>query len=110
MDNRLKQKLTNGEGVFGLIAPNSDPILAETVGLLGFDYFMIDGEHGPITVNEVENFCRACEIRNISPLARIRSNDPKLILQYLLSLIHISEPTRPERISYAVFCLKKKNN
>mgnify|MGYP000028501189 CR=1 FL=1 len=25
------------------------------------------------------------------------------------SLIHISEPTRPERISYAVFCLKKKN-
>ena len=25
-----------------------------------------------------------------------------------LSLIHISEPTRPERISYAVFCLKKK--
>ena len=26
-----------------------------------------------------------------------------------LSLIHISEPTRPERISYAVFCLKKQN-
>ena len=24
-----------------------------------------------------------------------------------LSLIHISEPTRPEPISYAVFCLKK---
>ena len=26
-----------------------------------------------------------------------------------LSLIHISEPTRHLRISYAVFCLKKKN-
>ena len=25
-----------------------------------------------------------------------------------LSLIHISEPTRPLYISYAVFCLKKK--
>ena len=25
-----------------------------------------------------------------------------------LSLIHISEPTRQEAISYAVFCLKKK--
>ena len=25
----------------------------------------------------------------------------------VLSLIHISEPTRPEPISYAVFCLKK---
>ena len=28
---------------------------------------------------------------------------------YMLSLIHISEPTRQEAISYAVFCLKKKN-
>ena len=26
----------------------------------------------------------------------------------ILSLIHISEPTRPRLISYAVFCLKKK--
>ncbi len=28
----------------------------------------------------------------------------------VLSLIHISEPTRLRRISYAVFCLKKKKN
>src|SRR5660397_277167 len=27
---------------------------------------------------------------------------------WVLSLIHISEPTRLRRISYAVFCLKKK--
>ena len=27
---------------------------------------------------------------------------------HTLSLIHISEPTRPLYISYAVFCLKKK--
>ena len=32
---------------------------------------------------------------------------PAVFLQ--LSLIHISEPTRPLYISYAVFCLKKKN-
>ena len=29
---------------------------------------------------------------------------------FILSLIHISEPTRLRRISYAVFCLKKKKN
>src|SRR5665213_1531043 len=34
--------------------------------------------------------------------------DTKMDLQYLLSLIHISEPTRQAEISYAVFCLKKK--
>ena len=31
-----------------------------------------------------------------------------LISSNMLSLIHISEPTRPLYISYAVFCLKKK--
>ena len=30
------------------------------------------------------------------------------VYDYLLSLIHISEPTRLLSISYAVFCLKKK--
>ena len=30
-------------------------------------------------------------------------------IRSLLSLIHISEPTRRTPISYAVFCLKKKN-
>src|SRR5665647_3895093 len=36
-----------------------------------------------------------------------RQNRPALTLD--LSLIHISEPTRRTPISYAVFCLKKKN-
>ena len=36
----------------------------------------------------------------------IRSTNPNGLL---LSLIHISEPTRLLSISYAVFCLKKKN-
>src|SRR5665647_3742274 len=31
-------------------------------------------------------------------------------LEALLSLIHISEPTRRTPISYAVFCLKKKKD
>ena len=32
-----------------------------------------------------------------------------IIIEDSLSLIHISEPTRQAEISYAVFCLKKKN-
>ena len=34
--------------------------------------------------------------------------DPAVVTRSL-SLIHISEPTRQAEISYAVFCLKKKN-
>ena len=43
-----------------------------------------------------------------------KEKDRASVIKYLnensdLSLIHISEPTRPRLISYAVFCLKKKN-
>ena len=40
-----------------------------------------------------------------SALALQSKGDP--ITDLYLSLIHISEPTRPSEISYAVFCLKK---
>ena len=56
----------------------------------------------------------AHEIRN--PLTGIgvvldflsRKKLPRRDLELILSLIHISEPTRLLSISYAVFCLKKK--
>ena len=34
----------------------------------------------------------------------------EILAEYGLSLIHISEPTRPLYISYAVFCLKKQRD
>src|SRR5450759_5886613 len=46
---------------------------------------------------------------------KTRLGTPRMILKqgknglvFILSLIHISEPTRLGMISYAVFCLKKK--
>eukprot|EP00658_Telonema_sp_P-2_P064452 TRINITY_DN53453_c0_g1_i1.p1 TRINITY_DN53453_c0_g1~~TRINITY_DN53453_c0_g1_i1.p1 ORF type:complete len:128 (+),score=9.53 TRINITY_DN53453_c0_g1_i1:196-579(+) len=45
------------------------------------------------------------------PLLEVIKNtqQKKTHVLYYLSLIHISEPTRLLSISYAVFCLKKKN-
>ena len=50
------------------------------------------------------------EVRVICPDADKAGEDGYYIVKTLnLSLIHISEPTRLGMISYAVFCLKKKN-
>ena len=43
-----------------------------------------------------------------SCVAVMEGGEPVVIANSELSLIHISEPTRPEPNSYAVFCLKKK--
>eukprot|EP00826_Nyctotherus_ovalis_P066880 TRINITY_DN9938_c0_g1_i7.p1 TRINITY_DN9938_c0_g1~~TRINITY_DN9938_c0_g1_i7.p1 ORF type:complete len:109 (+),score=19.02 TRINITY_DN9938_c0_g1_i7:810-1136(+) len=44
----------------------------------------------------------------IIPDVIIDFSNPDTLEEMLLSLIHISEPTRLLSISYAVFCLKKK--
>ncbi len=81
--NKLKKTIAEGNAGFGVISPTLDPIICEYIGLLGMDFYMIDAEHGAITASDVTNMVRACELRNTTPLARIRSVDAKLILQYL---------------------------
>ncbi len=82
-ENQLKKRINEGKVGFGLISPTVDPTICEYVGLTGMDFYMIDAEHGAITASDVTNMVRACELRNTTPLARIRSVDPKLILQYM---------------------------
>eukprot|EP00831_Metopus_contortus_P078695 TRINITY_DN7665_c0_g1_i1.p3 TRINITY_DN7665_c0_g1~~TRINITY_DN7665_c0_g1_i1.p3 ORF type:complete len:110 (-),score=24.45 TRINITY_DN7665_c0_g1_i1:57-386(-) len=48
------------------------------------------------------------EITGMTPATLSSLSQSSLSTPYMLSLIHISEPTRPLYISYAVFCLKKK--
>ena len=81
--NKLKKTIAEGNAGFGVISPTLDPIICEYMGLLGMDFYMIDAEHGAITASDVTNMVRACELRDTTPLARIRSVDAKLILQYL---------------------------
>ena len=82
-ENNIKQKWANNEAVLGAISNSSDPTISELCGWSGLDFYMIDGEHSPVTTSEVQNIVRACELSGTVPLARIRSNDPKLILQFI---------------------------
>lgn len=82
-ENILKKRIAEGKPSYGVISPTVDPTICEYIGLSGFDYYMIDGEHGAITPSDVVNLVRACELTDCTPLARIRSVDQKLILQYM---------------------------
>ena len=64
---------------------------------------LIGDELAPAQV--VENACVGGEVEaQAVGVERLRFDFPPL------PLLHISEPTRRTPISYAVFCLKKKNN
>jgi 4-hydroxy-2-oxoheptanedioate aldolase len=81
--NQTKAKLKQGLPVYGVISTSDDPQLAELFGIAGFDYYMLDAEHGLIDPAQAVNVIRACERTNITPLIRIGPKDPKLVLQYL---------------------------
>jgi len=82
-ENLVRTKLREGKPVFGVISPTTDPIIAEYIGYAGFDFYMIDGEHGAITPANAVEMIRASEVVGITPLARVGTLDPKLILQFM---------------------------
>jgi 4-hydroxy-2-oxoheptanedioate aldolase len=82
-ENKAKEKMLSGKPVYGALSPTADPVICEYLGWSGLDFYMIDGEHGPLTPSEVAHLVRACEIAGITPLARVRSLDEKLVLQFL---------------------------
>ncbi|MCM3875045.1 MAG: aldolase/citrate lyase family protein [Thermoanaerobaculia bacterium] len=79
----LKDRLRAGEVVHGLLSPNVEPDLVETLGLLGFDFYILDAEHGRAGPPEAAAVVRASEGAGLAPLVRPRSLDAKLILQFL---------------------------
>jgi 4-hydroxy-2-oxoheptanedioate aldolase len=81
--NMLKSKLRNGETVFGVLTPIYDPAIVEIIGHLGFDCYILDCEHGAGGPIQAEHFVRACETVGLTPLARVRSPDLKLLLQFM---------------------------
>lgn len=82
-ENKTKAKLRRGEPVFGVISGSADPMLAELIGLAGFDYYLLDAEHGGIGPADAANVARACDLTGVTPLVRVGQHDPKLVLQYL---------------------------
>lgn len=82
-ENSVKTRLRNGETIYGLLTPIYDPAVVELAGHLGFSLYMMDCEHGAGTPVQAEHLSRACENVGMAPLARVRSADPKLLLQFL---------------------------
>jgi len=81
--NYLKKALQDGKNVFGPFLKFTDPAVVEIMGFAGFDFVIIDAEHGPISMQSAQNMIRAAETANITPIIRVANNDEALILRAL---------------------------
>lgn len=70
----LKKRIAQGEPVVGTFVHLFSPALIEMIGYAGFDFIIIDNEHGGFTDNELEHLIRAAENSRIVPIIRVSSN------------------------------------
>ena len=81
--NLIKEKLRSGKDIIGLFQNIINPNITEIMGILGFDFVIIDGEHTTFNPNLAEEHYRAAELRNISTITRIGQNDQQVIQKFL---------------------------
>ena len=68
--NTFKTKLKE-ESVLGIFMKSGDPAFVEAVGYAGIDFVILDMEHGPASIESMQNNIRAAEISGTLPIIRI---------------------------------------
>ncbi len=81
--NNLKEALAQGKTVVGPFCKMQDPAIVELAALAGFDFIIIDMEHGPFSIEGAQQMVRAAEAKGITPVVRVTENRETLILRTL---------------------------
>jgi 4-hydroxy-2-oxoheptanedioate aldolase len=108
MKNGMKEKLLAGQPALGVSVMIPSPQVVEMVGRLGFDWVLIDCEHGTIGLESVELMAMAAEASGITPIVRPEVNDPGAIARVLdrgamgVQVPHVNSAADARRVVEAV--------
>ncbi|MHC4874150.1 MAG: HpcH/HpaI aldolase family protein [Planctomycetota bacterium] len=67
----FKEKLNSKKAVCGIFSKTNDPMIVEAVGRSGFDFIILDNEHGPNSQRELLPLIMASELCGMSPVVRV---------------------------------------
>jgi 4-hydroxy-2-oxoheptanedioate aldolase len=84
MKNALKEKLQRGEVAIGTFVAIGHPDVTERLSSLGFDWLLLDSEHGPLGLETMQSMMQA--MRNTDkcvPIVRVEWNNPVIIKRSL---------------------------
>lgn len=74
--NAIKRKLANGHTVLGIWSIIPSPMVVEILSLSGFDFAILDMEHGIFDTASLDACIRAVEVTGKVPLVRIPGMNP----------------------------------
>jgi 2-dehydro-3-deoxyglucarate aldolase len=79
----LKNKLKTNSTTFGSWITIGHQSIVEILATAGFDWLVVDMEHGAISIEKVQELILAIQSKQISALVRVGANDDLLIKQVL---------------------------
>ena len=79
----MKTLIKSKKPAYGVSVQFPSAEIVEMIGELGFDWVMLDAEHGSITPDNIGPLIMAAEIRGLTPIVRPETNDPAVINKYL---------------------------
>ncbi|MCL5073690.1 MAG: aldolase/citrate lyase family protein [Actinobacteria bacterium] len=71
------------EAVYGPFSKTNDPAMIEAMGYAGFDFIILDLEHGPNSVETLQNLIRAAQISQVLPIVRVKEKNDSVIGEVL---------------------------
>lgn len=107
--NSVKDALGRGESTIGVFVPMPSPEVIEILALAGFDFVMLDGEHGRVSPDNAYPMILAAESRGVPVLARIGQNDRQVILKFLdlaIGGVMIPQTNTPEEAQAALAAMR----
>ena len=81
--NRFRQDLLQGKTLIGCWSALCSPITTEVLGVAGFDWLLLDGEHAPNDVTTFVPQLMALKASRSAPVVRPQFNDPVVIKRLL---------------------------
>jgi len=67
----FKAAMASEQGAFGPFMITSDPAFVEAAGYAGYDFVLLDMEHGPGTFENLQNLIRAANVSGVCPVVRV---------------------------------------
>ncbi len=71
--NHVKQALRAGRPQFGTLLNFGDPLVAEMMAAVGFDWLLVDTEHGPIDLATLATMLAAITRYPVAPFVRVHA-------------------------------------
>jgi 4-hydroxy-2-oxoheptanedioate aldolase len=81
--NNIKTCLASGTPCFGTWVQMASPEVVEAAGYQGYDFVIIDMEHGHFDFDTAQAMIRAADAVGTTPVVRVAANEPYLILKAL---------------------------